>query len=207
MALAGASLEQIRPARRLLIFCSLVTLALNTAEPIIEGHYGRAAFDSVGCCLLIGWSHIGPELLQALQVTAASSREQVFTSPLREGTRAAAGHAGQPVPPTPRHDMPRPRAALEVRHRAQQGRASEQALLEQARVEDALHWRTHRRPISAETLRKRLHIGARTARHLVAQLRTDSKHQPEPVGEATQGENVFDVPSTATAADANEIMT
>lgn len=88
LALAGASLEQIQPARRLLSFCSLVTLALNTAEPIIEGHHGRAAFDAVGCCLLIGWSHIGPELLQALQVTAASSREQVFTSSLREEPRA-----------------------------------------------------------------------------------------------------------------------
>ncbi|OFB40106.1 hypothetical protein CcI156_12630 [Frankia sp. CcI156] len=38
-----------------------MTLALNTAEPIIEGHYGRAALDAIGCCLLIGWSHIAPD--------------------------------------------------------------------------------------------------------------------------------------------------
>ncbi|WP_374215813.1 hypothetical protein [Frankia sp. AiPs1] len=54
LALSGANRAQIRTAQRLLIFCSFATFALNTAEPIIEGHYGRAAFDAVGCCLLIG---------------------------------------------------------------------------------------------------------------------------------------------------------
>jgi hypothetical protein len=36
-----------------------------------------------------------------------------------------------------------------------------------------LHWQQHQRPISAETLRKRLHVGAGTARRLAAQLRSD----------------------------------
>jgi hypothetical protein len=36
------------PARRLLIFASVVTLALNVAEPIVAGEYGKAAFDTVG---------------------------------------------------------------------------------------------------------------------------------------------------------------
>ncbi|SNQ47616.1 hypothetical protein FRACA_20012 [Frankia canadensis] len=42
------------------------------------------------------------------------------------------------------------------------------------RAEDVLHWQHRQRPISAETLRKRLHVGADTARGLVAQIRSDT---------------------------------
>ncbi|WP_226930787.1 MULTISPECIES: hypothetical protein [Parafrankia] len=194
LALGGANREQIRPAQRLLIFCSLVTLALNTAEPIIESHYGRAAFDAVGCCLLIGWSHIGPELLQALQATA-SSEEAGSTSAL--GSRTATA-AGQPDPLVAGHPMRRPREAVRADHRDQQRRASDQDLLGRARVEDALHWQAHRRPISAESLRKRLQVGAGTARGLVAQLRTEPGHRLDPVAEAAQVATEFEsLPTTA----------
>lgn len=186
LALAGASREQIRPAQRLLIFCSLVTLALNTAEPIIEGHYGRAAFDAVGCCLLIGWSHIGPELLQVLQVTR-SSGERTPSSALLRQAATEANHAGQPNPLVAGHPMPRPRETTRAGHRAQHGRASDQELLDRARVEDALHWQTHRRPVSAETLRKRLRVGAGTARRLVVQLRTDPNRRLAFTVETDQG--------------------
>ncbi|WP_052914977.1 hypothetical protein [Protofrankia coriariae] len=37
------------------------------------GQYGKAAFDSVGCWLLIGWAEVGPSLLQAMQTTTAST--------------------------------------------------------------------------------------------------------------------------------------
>ncbi len=57
--------------------------------------------------------------------------------------------------------------------------AREQDLLHRARAEDVLHWQQHQRPISAETLRKRLHVGAPTARKLVAQLRSDTHTQIE----------------------------
>jgi len=36
-----------------------------------------------------------------------------------------------------------------------------------------LHWQHHHRPISAETLRKRMRVGSPTARQLVTQLRRD----------------------------------
>src|SRR5690606_26182846 len=52
LALAGASVEVLRPARRLLIFASVVTLALNVADPVVAGEYGKAAFDAVGPLLL-----------------------------------------------------------------------------------------------------------------------------------------------------------
>ena len=46
-------------------------------------------------------------------------------------------------------------------------------LLERAKGEDARHWAAHQRPISAETLRKRLHIGAARSRMLVSMIRAD----------------------------------
>ncbi len=54
------------------------------------------------------------------------------------------------------------------------GRVVDGDLLERARAEDAHHWELYRRPMSAETLRKRLRIGAATSRSLVAQLRSDT---------------------------------
>ncbi|WP_261568963.1 hypothetical protein [Frankia gtarii] len=174
LALAGASRTHIRPAQRLLIFCSLVTLALNTAEPTIEGHYGRAAFDAVGCCLLIGWSHIAPDLLHSLQTATNTGGSANLPVPARQ-TGAAADPDTQND--SPARDVPRqtPLAATEENSRRQQKDTPDPDLIRRARLEDARHWETHHRPISAETLRKSLHIGARTARGLVLQLRDDSR--------------------------------
>lgn len=41
LALAGAAPAQLRPARRLLIFASAVTLALNMADPVFAGDRHR----------------------------------------------------------------------------------------------------------------------------------------------------------------------
>src|SRR5437763_13710246 len=46
LALHGASREQLRPAQRLLMFASAVTLGLNVAEPICAGQFGKAACDA-----------------------------------------------------------------------------------------------------------------------------------------------------------------
>ncbi|WP_192029154.1 hypothetical protein [Candidatus Frankia nodulisporulans] len=48
------------------------------------------------------------------------------------------------------------------------------SLLERARREDARYWAEHRRPISSDELRKRLKVGSKRARALVAQLRTEA---------------------------------
>jgi hypothetical protein len=66
LALHGAALGQFRPARRLLVFSSVMTLALNVAAPLILAQWGKAAFDAVGPLLLIGWAEVGPGLLQAI---------------------------------------------------------------------------------------------------------------------------------------------
>jgi hypothetical protein len=72
LAIHGATPAQLRPARRLLIFSSVVALALNTADPLIAGHFGKAAFDAVGPLLLIGWAEVGPGLLAAITVARAT---------------------------------------------------------------------------------------------------------------------------------------
>jgi len=58
----GASPAQLRPARRLLLFASAVTLALNVTDPVIAGRFGRAIFDAVGPLLLMGWVEKAAEL-------------------------------------------------------------------------------------------------------------------------------------------------
>ncbi|WP_261569147.1 hypothetical protein [Frankia gtarii] len=171
LALAGASRVQIRPAQRLLIFCSLVTLSLNVAEPLITGRYGRAAFDAVGPLLLIGWAEVAPDLFQAMQTTTTStppSTGLVVDGPgmTRADTTVMPSECRPVTTMAPPVELARHRDGLDPR---------EQDLLHRARAEDVLHWQQHQRPISAETLRKRLHVGTNPARTLVAQLRADSR--------------------------------
>jgi hypothetical protein len=59
LALTGASNAALRSARRLLLAASVVTLLLNVADPVCAGQWGKAAFDSVGPLLLIGWAEAG----------------------------------------------------------------------------------------------------------------------------------------------------
>lgn len=170
LALHGGPAEVVRSGRCLLIFSSMVKLALNIAEPLIAGHYGKAAFDAVGPLLLIGWSEVGPSLLQAMQATsrwprqrgprsphAAYRRSRVWTCAAADTVVGQAVEEGEPTAgASSRDDEPAART---------------QDLLHRTRAEDVLHWQQYQRPISAETLRKRLRIGAGTARSLVMQPR------------------------------------
>ncbi|CAI7973773.1 conserved membrane hypothetical protein [Frankia sp. Hr75.2] len=181
LALHGGPVDVLRSARRLLIFSSMVTLALNVAEPLIAADYGKAAFDAVGPLLLIGWSEVGPSMLQAMHQTGTSQKAALgqLGPPGIEGEMEPVSHSGALVPSAPRTlDL---QEQTEFRPPGHRRRAAEQDLLHRARAEDTLHWETHHRPISAETLRKRLRIGAKTARKLVAQLRTDTRTQLAPV--------------------------
>ncbi|GAB2966992.1 hypothetical protein GCM10023080_031710 [Streptomyces pseudoechinosporeus] len=161
LALYGAPAAALRPARRLLLLSSLLTLALNVTEPLLVGAYGRAAFDAVGPLLLIGWAGVGPGLLQAIRGIRAVA------------TDAPRAPSGGPGPTGGRLRSVQP---VELGIWGDGGGGD---LLERARAEDARHWQTHRRPISAETLRKRLHIGAARSRALVAVLRAGSVPEVE----------------------------
>ncbi|MCM3920135.1 hypothetical protein ND748_00290 [Frankia sp. AiPs1] len=181
LAVNGGPVNVLRSARRLLIFASKVTLALNIAEPLIAGHYGKAAFDAVGPLLLIGWAEVGPGLLYAMQATAVPTRRDA-------GERSAglAVSAAQDVPSASGTiDQPRQPGTPIAGGKSVggDGEARQQDLLHRARAEDVLHWQQHQRPISAETLRKRVHVGTGTARRLVTQLRTETHVALDGLGE------------------------
>jgi hypothetical protein len=123
LALHGATATELRPARRLLIFASLTTLALNIADPIVTGEPTPLVGD------------------RDLPVGEVEGAEPPAARPA-EGGR-------QPVLPA--------------------------ELLDRARREDAGHRAAHQRPISAETLRKRMAIGAKRSRQLVALVRSEAQ--------------------------------
>jgi hypothetical protein len=172
LAVNGGPVEVLRSTRRLLIFASMVTLALNIAEPLIAGRYGKAAFDAVGPLLLIGWSEVGPGLLSAMQ--AMASGRYPAESRSVDGPAPAAWTRREQTSVSAIEPMRDETTAADALSREDVREARRQDLLHRARAEDVLHWQHHQRPISAETLRKRLAVATGTARGLVTQLRTDT---------------------------------
>lgn len=171
LALTGASAEVLRPARRLLIFASVVTLALNVADPFVAGEYGKAAFDAVGPLLLIGWAEVGPGFLQAIGTTHPS--ETVAVASCVAAVEPRSGEAKELVgAPEQSEGRRQDLSPTELDQRVPRGRPLE-VLLELARQEDAAHRATHQKPISADTLRVRLGIGATPARRLVKIVRSE----------------------------------
>jgi hypothetical protein len=182
LSMAGMSRDQLRPARVLLMACGAATLALNITGPVAAGAYGRAAFDSVGPGLLIGWAETGPGLLRCLYATRpgrplpAPGHGQARVMPADEavpGTAASVpartgAHSG-----SANGDASRPRARQVGRGDA----AGLEELLPRARQIDSEHRLRHNRPVSAETLRKQMRIGSMRARALVQQIR-DAQDPP-----------------------------
>jgi len=87
LSLRGVPKTDLRPARHLLHLSGLVTLALNCAEALAEGKYGRAAFDSVGPMLLIGWGAVGPLLLRQVLLTTQTAPDASVAA--SKGARAS----------------------------------------------------------------------------------------------------------------------
>jgi hypothetical protein len=187
LALAGATPAQLRPARRLLIFASTVTLALNMADPLVASQYGKAAFDAVGPLLLIGWAEVGPDLLSALTITRqpgdatlgdAKPVQAAFADELNAVEQATLESSGEDTKPkNAPADGQSSRTASDM---------VDDDLLQRARDADLRHWDEHRRPISADTLRRKLRIGAARSRLLVAIIRADSQQRSEPDEVAAQ---------------------
>lgn len=67
--------------RLLLVFCGLITFALNTARPILAHQLGRACFDAIAPVLLIGWSEVGPKLLTLLDNAVPSVPDESQSVP------------------------------------------------------------------------------------------------------------------------------
>jgi hypothetical protein len=187
LALTGATPAHLRPARRLLIFASTVTLALNVADPLVAGQYGKAAFDAVGPFLLIGWAEVGPDLLRALTIARqqgdatlddAKPVQVAFADEPTAVEQATLESSGEDTKPdSAPADGQSSRTASDM---------VDDDLLQRARDADVRHWDEHRRPISADTLRRKLRIGAARSRLLVAIIRADSQQRSEPDEVAVQ---------------------
>jgi hypothetical protein len=167
LALHGATVAELRPARRLLIFASLATLALNVAEPIVAGDYGKAVFDAAGPLLLIGWAEVGPGLLQAIAAARGQLAKGDGAPPAGVGAVDTAMDAVLAAGPRHSQAVTGEEAGWPVQV------VADGDLVERARREDTRHWVAHQRPISAETLRKNLRMGAARSRMLVSIIRAE----------------------------------
>ncbi|MFI5645058.1 DUF2637 domain-containing protein [Kitasatospora sp. NPDC051705] len=101
LVLTGTAPGQLRSATRLMHLCGALTLALNTAEPVIAGHYGRACLDTVAPALLLGWGAVGPDLLRHLATTTPHPSKELEPDTINP-------LAPTPAPPTPPADQPNP---------------------------------------------------------------------------------------------------
>ncbi|MER6121100.1 DUF2637 domain-containing protein [Streptomyces sp. NPDC001046] len=162
LSLRGVPPEQMKAATRLMHVSGLLTLALNIAEPIAAGHYGRAAVDAVAPLLLLGWGAVGPQLLRSFAAVTPSA-----TAPAKAAeTEPADTPAPAPVAPhtTPALAAPAPAPAPAPAVKVPE------PLLAEARSIAASHQAEHGEPISAAQLKRRLGIGLPMATALHAAL-------------------------------------
>ena len=66
LSLHGYTDAQLARLQRMLRFCGMLTLALNTAGALGHHRFGTALVDAVGPALLIGWSEVGPWMLRQI---------------------------------------------------------------------------------------------------------------------------------------------
>ncbi|MEU0370022.1 DUF2637 domain-containing protein [Streptomyces sp. NPDC006283] len=172
LSLRGVPPRDMTAATRLMHFSGLLTLALNVAEPIAAGHYGRAAVDAVAPLLLLGWGTVGPQLLRAftsvtdtadpaLEPALAPAAAPIETEPVPgaapatdrapTSVEAAAPAVPVPGPVAPTVKVPEP-------------------LLTEARSIAASHDAEHGEAITPAQLKMRLGIGLPMATALHAAL-------------------------------------
>jgi hypothetical protein len=94
LSLHGYTDAQLSRLYRMLRFCGLLTLALNTAGALGHRQYGTALVDAVGPALLIGWSEARPMDAAAGPRRLSASRPTGARRP--SGARARASEAGTP---------------------------------------------------------------------------------------------------------------
>ncbi|PIM70510.1 SpdA protein [Streptomyces sp. JV178] len=178
LSLRGVPPEQMKAATRLMHVSGLLTLALNIAEPIAAGHYGRAAVDAVAPLLLLGWGAVGPQLLRsfhAVTVRATAPATATETEPAENPAPASAAPepVSTPAPATPR-TVPDPAPVASVTAPAPAAPAPAvkvpEPLLAEARSIAASHQAEHGEPITAAQLKRRLGIGLPMATALHAAL-------------------------------------
>jgi hypothetical protein len=208
LSMAGVPRDQLRQARILLTACRAATLALNIAGPVTAGAYGRAAFDSVGPGLLIGWAETGPGMLRFLYARRG------IADPVLNGGEARPDPAGEELPADSGPALNGPVDEAEVggsgrpdaNRTGRAGAAGLDELLAEALRIDRAHRLKHQRPVSAETLRKQMRIGSMRGRALVQRIRDshDAVQDTEPPGYRAQQVPGGDLPASRADKDTQQ---
>ncbi|MGW6733297.1 DUF2637 domain-containing protein [Streptomyces sp. NPDC055013] len=180
LALRGVPKAELRAGTRLLHLCGLLTLALNTAEPLLAGRYGRACLDTVAPLLLLGWGHVGPALLAQFHTpTAPTPRLEdpavAVSEPVPDEAPAPEPAPPAPVPvavTSPTEEPPADPAPVAVTQTARptSGPALPAALLDAARRIADTYRAEHGTPITAAHLGARMGIALPVATAALAQL-------------------------------------
>ncbi|MET7902735.1 DUF2637 domain-containing protein [Streptomyces sp. NPDC005355] len=153
LSLRGVPTEQIKGATRLMHVSGLLTLALNVAEPIVAGHYGRAAVDAVAPLLLLGWGAVGPQLLRHFHTVAHTT-----PTPTAPDTPTPAPEPAPTAEPVSLKPEPAPAVTVPV------------PLLNAARTIADTYRAEHGQPITPAQLRTRLGVALPLATAAHAQL-------------------------------------
>ncbi|QKW51056.1 DUF2637 domain-containing protein [Streptomyces buecherae] len=178
LSLRGVPADQIRGATRLMHLSGLLTLALNVAEPVVAGHYGRAAVDAVAPLLLLGWGAVGPQLLRHFHTVARPA-----PAPVEDPAADETFPRVDVVPSTGPDEKPAPAPVLPVHHVPAATPAPAlaptaapvtvpEALMDAARSIAATYQAEHGRPITPAQLKARLGVALPLATAAHAQLAT-----------------------------------
>jgi hypothetical protein len=176
LALRGVPKVELRAGTRLLHLCGLLTLALNTAEPLLAGRYGRACLDTVAPLLLLGWGHVGPAFLAQFHTLTHPAQNLEATAPISEPVpdEAPTPEPRTPAPVEELEPAPAPATAPPVAvaktTQPASGPALPVALLDSARRIAETHRAEHGTTITAAHLGTRMGIALPVATAALAQL-------------------------------------
>jgi hypothetical protein len=124
LSLHGYTDLQLGKLRRMLQFCGILTLALNTSGALGHRLFGTALVDAVGPALLIGWSEVGPWMLRQIYAVC---------SPIASAQPEA--RARTPISSSLPEDLLARARELDAEHRSATGRPiSRDTLREQLRI-------------------------------------------------------------------------
>jgi hypothetical protein len=144
LSMHGYTDAQLAGLQRMLRFCGLLTLALNTAGSLSHRQYGTALVDAVGPALLIGWSEAGPWLLRQIHsvcppVASPQSprRPEPVTAPVASALPARLLARARELDAEHRAETGRPISRDTLRARLRIGRDRAGALVAAVRAEAA----------------------------------------------------------------------
>jgi hypothetical protein len=124
LSLHGYTDAQLSKLRRMLRFCGILTMGLNTSGALGHRMFGTAMVDAVGPALLIGWSEVGPWMLRQIYAVCSAN------APIQQEGRTVADL----TPIVPGDLLTRARE-LDAEHRAATGRPmSRDTLRNQMRI-------------------------------------------------------------------------